>query len=991
MSLEFSLTYAGTPFCADDGPTIRLPIIQDSDRWQDKDKVAVRQQQPLADMLEDVDRLLSLGYLQDFAMPSSYPGRELGGLARLDPDNREPTPQIRIGDFYYPNSASRWSVFRALATSSMAKAMLSATSQGTSPATFSMMVNPIAPGHSDSDTASYTLSTKLFMLPPRPLAEHGGGLDGLYLITLVDERYWWQYSSASLEVFTTTTWNDLIGQVMELLNVEITPFQISSVYQQPEPDSQFWCNLQSPSLLLDAIALNLGRTVVRNLNGTYSLLTPSESVTIVNNNRGPASKVARLMGGNLFEGKGTKISDLSASKNTVVPNFVTVSFPYYVIGDDPVPHFFNPRYQSPRPTSWNEISYGDVCEFAVPITSGGPLASGLVGVSGYSNTIHTTAKALLATESDFVGTGFTVPLNASGIAALASQVAQDYYGKQVGAALDEVYPGTFAWQPEGFHDIVWTWSVKRRVGSTRVMRGAWNSVVMDMQFSTPPLDGYSANQPGVGGKSVAQTIRDSQEDLDGSLITTLAQTLNKHDFFAAFNQVDYLPTQNRWKGLIDQEIILFEGTQGQTTVAIALRGIDGTLASSHDNGAEVSQDLPNTTYGVNLTTYEKGQFVYPDYATSGGITAVSVVPQIQTVYVADASGTTMNEINTYSGFVQTYLPSQSSGSQFIQLEPCWIVERNGIQVVSGGYYEGLLGGYSPSIQNIPLPVASGDPPMFMEAPATVAPIYLVNDFNQGMQSGQTACSGKIVCSSGTIIFSSGVIINNYNTYNFFKYFTLYPTYLTINNPLNIGNSPKVVLNDPYGGSVTSINGGEVNGRILFLHNNGARVDLGSPAGNILTPLGVPYTLWPDDGCILEYDSVNGSWVFDTPTFGAGGENDDPATYACRQLRFLPPLTYEDKNDGSANVGLACDPLETAFLGLDSVGCNLELTTISCDGEVETDKVPLGINATTTVITSVNFNAALCCISTTCVTMVFVCGLLKSIANATDCTTVGACT
>ncbi len=208
----------------------------------------------------------------------------------------------------------------------------------------------------------------------------------------------------------------------------------------------------------------------------------------------------------------------------------------------------------------------------------------------------------------------------------------------------------------------------------------------------------------MGGPSVAQTWRDS---FSGDVHVSLASTLNATASQATFGRGDYLPTQNRWKGLVDSEIMLFEGTSGGLTAGIVQRGIDGTLAAVHANGSTVTQLTPDTTYGVNLITSEKMQWIFPSNATSGGITGVNIVPQTQSVYTFSASGELIDGILHYSGEVEIY-DSTLREDYFPSREKIWIVERNEDPLSSGKRYDGQFAGFSK------------DTPK-------AAPIYLVNE------------------------------------------------------------------------------------------------------------------------------------------------------------------------------------------------------------------------------------------------------------------------
>lgn len=700
MSTKFTynLEYAGIPFGLD------LLYGQEED-------------EAVSNLMEYLEKKISFHYLQDFSLPAGYPGRNIGAIAYQWQVGPMPSPEVKIGDWYYPNTASRWSVFRMLAPSSIVKAMLAATNGN--PATFTMQAVPIGPSNPSGASTNFTVSTYMYMLPPRPLMEHGGKFDGMYLMTLVDERYYWQFNPINLRPTPGTTWQTLINQLAEALGTTITvqAGAIPAVYGNPEYDSQFWVNQESAALLLDAVAFNIGCCVVRNLNGTYTLQTPLSSQATVNTNRGNANSVVRVAGGDLFlSGTNLRVGNLGPSRNTVLPPSITISFPKYVQGDDPVPHFSNPRYAGARPSTWYETSFGDCFLVNVPLTSGGSQFSGLGGVippsgasaisgieiaSGFSHSIHTTAKALYSGENQLNSN----PINASGLTALAIQIAQDYFNGQVASAIDEVYPGSFVWTPEGIHDVIWSFSHRERGAYTRIIRAEWNQIVREMQHGTPALSGSTSTPKGVGGNSVAQTVRDSYS---GSVSTTLAAQMQSGDFTATLTAIDNLPTQNRWRGQVDNEKILFEGTSGGTLVGVVWRGIDGTIQTSHSNGASLSLVTPNTSYGVNLITEEKGQYTHPAEWTSGGIQGARRIPQTQSVQVLASSGAVIKGINHYSGQVLLYDATQLSGSQFVGLERCWVIERNAQAVTSGRRYDGQYVG----------PSASGQ----------VAPIYAVTEY-----------------------------------------------------------------------------------------------------------------------------------------------------------------------------------------------------------------------------------------------------------------------
>lgn len=742
----FNLTYAGVPLLSTSAQAIRLPSSAQP-IGESNELSFTNRQQVEPELVSEINRLLELGIIQDNSYPSNYPGRNLSALANQWPIHQWPQFPVRIGDWYYPHGISRWSVFRGLATSSMVQAILSITG-GQSPSPFVMQSAPISPDNPTGDPTLYTLTTDMHMLNARPLAEHGGRFDGLYIITLVDIRYYFQGVNSTLAPLlnNSTTWTQLANQLVDDLGITIS-FSVDSVYGQPEIDSQLWTNDQNSAFLLDCVAANVGLTIVRNLDGSYAALTADQSSALVSTNRGSPLNVVRLAGGNIFGNENALAGDLNAQRNQVLPQSVVVTYPKYVMTADPVPHFVNPRYGNFRPSSWYEDSYGDTWFVSIPLLSGG-LGSiisgfagpGLTGTTGYIPVIHDTAKALYASEA--LAASGQLPLNVSGLTALATQLAYNVYTGLIDAALDEVYPGIFAWQPEGIHDLLWSYSDRRRLAATRVFRPPWNQFVSDMQHGTFFVSGY-VGTPGVGGHSVAQAWRDSYS---GNVSTTLSQTLNSGDFTVHLTDQSYFPTQNRTYYKIEDEVLLMEGTSGGTAVGVVQRGAVGTAQVSHGNGTAVHLTIPENSFGVNLVTYEKSQFIYPSDWKSGGIQGVNVIPQLQIVQILYSGTTTINGQTVYSGQVNTIDTTQTGGAQYIPQELVWAMGASGSATSGGlvmsGYYSAQFVGYS------------------AKTPAA-APVYkIITGPQGGAGPAATATLLQLVAASGQTNLKSGTIVDS---------------------------------------------------------------------------------------------------------------------------------------------------------------------------------------------------------------------------------------
>ena len=756
--LTYSLTYAGIPFLTDVSQTVRIAAAdsiyhEPSGVERTESQLPAITQEPLSDLIDELNRLIPFDRLSDFVSSEGYAGRKIGPLEVVGQKLRNPSSLTKIGEWYYPVGASRWSVFRGLMTSRMVKEVLRIT-QGRNPATLTMKCVPISANNTSGAEGYYTLQSPMYLLPPRPLGECGfpgatsSKFDGLYLVTLVDERYFGQYASVQIHIDQSTTWSSLVVFLSESLGYPVNfPPTFADVYGKPDPDSPLWTNYENASFLLDSVANNVGCSVVRSLQGTIDLFQHGYSRTVTYENRNRLPPVTRLAGGDLFQsGTNTAAGDLTASINAVLPDYISVLFPKYVYGPG-APRFLDPRGGASRPSAWYELSYHDVYSVDVPLLSGGlnlsgqagiqvsgaspSFGSGITGVIGIAPSLHTTAKALYSGEIHASGD----PLNLSGIRSLAMQVASDYFSRQVSAALDEVYPGTYAWTPEGIHDIIWTYSERSYLASTRVMRTDWNVFCDEYQYTTPVVNPAtdSTDIAGVGGHTVAQSWRDFYS---GEIVTSLASPLPAGQYQAEIVDNSYLPFDQRWKGIINGfERVLFEGTSGGTTIDIVKRGIDGTRDRDHEAGETVRWLTPNTVYGVNLVTAGAMQQVAQGEVTSGGLSDARLVPQTQTVLTLSSGSTPVNGLNYYSGRLDHFFPQQGFQGQNL----IWVAERNNNPLLYGKRYDGQFGWYS---QNDPAQV-----PVYLVTEQTASLAPPISGFppptTSGLTSGYIPPSGEV--------------------------------------------------------------------------------------------------------------------------------------------------------------------------------------------------------------------------------------------------------
>jgi hypothetical protein len=157
------------------------------------------------ELIELLEARLPLGYLRELVPGPLYPTRTTDGLA-LPVWPRRPEP--RIGQFFYPVGASRWAEFHGVVGTKQKDAMLEGTLPELAQAAAAQFVMR-ADGDSGLNAPSAQfgggITTTMYMLPPRPLAVYGTKFDGLWLISLVDERYYFQFKAGINYTPTRTT------------------------------------------------------------------------------------------------------------------------------------------------------------------------------------------------------------------------------------------------------------------------------------------------------------------------------------------------------------------------------------------------------------------------------------------------------------------------------------------------------------------------------------------------------------------------------------------------------------------------------------------------------------------------------------------------------------------------------------------------------------------------------------------------------------------
>jgi hypothetical protein len=653
------LTFGGVPFCLDlllDG---KGPLSQECP--------------PL--LKEWLDKFLPTRQLADI---STIVGREGRAWSDLASRSAQSQGSPRIGEFYYPFGASRFAVFRGLATTTQKTAMVAATSNCRVRANFVMEATPVG-----GDSGLHTVETGLYMLPPRCLSEVSGA-ENLYLVTLVDERYYWRDLGCPLGGYQLESWGAALGAIALRLGIDLEIPSVGDTWGVPEPDSQLWSDGTPAGVLLDAVAANLGRTVVRKLNGTYRLLSAADSALIVDDNLDLG--LTEMAGGDLLPDSGVA--------GSIVPESVTVNFPIYRAhspAENTPSHFYNARYGSGPVATSGRTDYGSPPSAAFedsygayhPVTVGAAEAgSPYGGVSGLVHTINDTAKLVIYSDDD-------EPTNNTGeIEALALQIAAARYAQLGPPALDKSFAGSALWEPEGVHDLWWCYSAQRGQASLRVCKGEWMWLPNQMQHCL--IFRGSQNVVGVGGRTVPLTVGADAPNSSGDGETFgFSPPLKSSGTNVSLFGPPGFPTGQYFKAWGEDfhgnvECMLLFGT-GPTSVEIVRRGIDGTRASSGDVG-NVTVYFGQQTYGVNSLRFGPGQFVLPNDPGELGLRGAHVIPQTQTVRVENFLGG-----GIYLGSVLG--AAEATGGGGGNRSNTVIRDRNGFDLYSGRAYDGQFVGW----------------------------------------------------------------------------------------------------------------------------------------------------------------------------------------------------------------------------------------------------------------------------------------------------------
>jgi len=360
-------------------------------------------------------------------------------------------PPIKINQLYWPTGAQRWGIFYGLARQKDLLGIYGLPPRG------GAAIDRLTLGISDADQNTYQIDVDgMTLLPPVSIDFVPPGkrsqADGLYIIPIVDQRYFWQWqSTGDLTITSGTTWASLFGTIATAINAVLALSPIHTFYLTPSIED-LTRDYGNAAAMLDAMSHSVGHRIVMELNG----IVKSQTFFVADD---PISQ--NLASGWKGVSGGAKSVHLDAANElirdgafhyTVVPDAVRISFPRLCENapetlDDRYAYTFGvlgtvPIATSPEegpwalpPTIWQGSE--------VPLTAAaGSTQKPILSTAG-ANFLPFPAPELLANNTD--------------LSNLAARIAWDFYRGLVWQ-YDLTFAGIVPWRPSAYDDFV-VWSV----------------------------------------------------------------------------------------------------------------------------------------------------------------------------------------------------------------------------------------------------------------------------------------------------------------------------------------------------------------------------------------------------------------------------------------------------------------------------------------------------------------------------------------------------
>lgn len=340
---------------------------------------------------------------------------------------------IRIATFHNPWGAARWgSAFVMVNQTALDEIRALAYGEAGDEYNDLPFVLSDSAGELTGQTTS-EITTNLWMLPAVPMAaarlvftntvvDPG---EQVYLLPLVDDRYFWWEIATEIDVAEgTTTWNQLYDAFASALGITLNRDAIPAAYKKPA--NGLTKHYEHLPLIMDLAAASVGQRIVRRLDGTFHAINPATAAALVTAQK---ADLIKLAGGDL------PAEDVNAD----LPENFSVTFP-------------RANYQGI--TTSIRMNSGIHVENHHKVTVAGG------GLAGTKN-LHSTAIANFE--------GGASPQNDTELDALAAQMAADWEAWRTGL-LEVLYRTVATWEAEGMHDVEWLFAGTL---ATAVHRSVW--------------------------------------------------------------------------------------------------------------------------------------------------------------------------------------------------------------------------------------------------------------------------------------------------------------------------------------------------------------------------------------------------------------------------------------------------------------------------------------------------------------------------------------
>ena len=413
---------------------------------------------------------------EDIRHISEWPKKD-GKLSNLTQPNWSPTLRPKLNTWYSPTGASRWAFGFFLVDGTRKQQIINAGSVG------DLVINDVV--------NQLGRSTFAYCLPPHPVSALNSDPNSLWILPLVDSRYFWQFQvfTAQATIPTTTpfnTWNTLFNSISNLAGIAgidaDTSLLTKTAYLNPHPWTLSDYTYQNAGVQLDAWMSSIGlrlvpkdKTLFGGMNAggsgnTYEMQDYTKAFSVLNTGFAPTEVIGAWQVGVLNAAEG----DLQCT----IPSQITISFRGFKNGlvlDD---------HDSSRYTkSFTPSPLG----FTTLITN-----------PKYQKTIRSTALANF-TNSGNVAT----PDNQATLDALAQQIATDVYG-WLSWFQDQSIPGVSRRLHTGFDDywefsMEWNKDVEDWTPRSRVHSAPHNFTCDDLLHWDPTLTNWTG--PDAVGRS----------------------------------------------------------------------------------------------------------------------------------------------------------------------------------------------------------------------------------------------------------------------------------------------------------------------------------------------------------------------------------------------------------------------------------------------------------------------------------------------------------